>query len=136
MTHSELVERAGCWLRNTKKCKLVILEPKPWNCSEHVDAIGWTPFGDSIVVECKVSTTDFFADGRKLWRLTSMGMGTARYYLTPPDLLDRIDLCECGRLEVHGRRVKVISEATTRPLHDCIAETNLLVAHICGEKHL
>ena len=60
MTHAELVQRAGRWLRNTQKCKLVILEPKPWNCHEHVDAIGWTPFGDSIVVECKTSVADLW----------------------------------------------------------------------------
>ena len=139
MTHADLVKRAGRWLRNTRKCKLVILEPKPWNCHEHVDAIGWTPLGDSIVVECKIAVTDFGRDGRKHWRLTTIGMGAQRYYLTPPGLINppeqvhKIDLCGTGIIEAHGRVVKVISEADTRPLHDFVAETNLLVAHICGK---
>ena len=138
MTHSDLVSRAGRWLRNTMRCKLVILEPKPWNCHEHPDAIGWTPFGDSIVVECKVSGGDFAADWRKEWRLTSIGMGVTKYYLTPAGLLQDFtdrwigDLRGVGLLEVHGRRVEMIREATTRPLHDYLAETNLLVAHISG----
>ncbi len=133
MDHSDLVKRAGRWLRNTRKCKLVILEPKPRNCHEHVDAIGWTTFGDSIVVECKVSR-DFMADGRKLWRLTSVGMGVVRYYMCEPGVLAYVDLYGSGLVEVHGGVVKVAQEATTRPLHDFIAETNLLVAHICGGK--
>ena len=140
MTHAELVIRAGRWLKNRMRCKLVILEPKPWNCHEHPDAIGWTPFGESIVVECKVSRTDFTADWRKDWRLTSIGMGVVKYYMTPPDLLSsalegwRDYLHGCGLIEVHGRSVKVIKEPIPRQLHDFTAETNLLVAHICGGK--
>lgn len=140
MTHAELVERAGRWLRNTCRCKLVILEPKPWNCHEHVDAIGWTPEGESIVVECKVSLTDFKSDWNKPWRRNSIGMGFRRYYLTPPYLLTRqnqtwkTSTLGAGLLEVHGRCVKVVCEADYRQLHDFTAETNLLVAHICGGK--
>ena len=140
MTHSELVIRAGRWLKNTMKCKLVVLEPEPWNCHEHVDAIGWTPFGDSISVECKVSRADFIGDKRKDWRLTSIGMGARRYYLTPPGMINptdqayQIDMRGTGVIEVHGRQIKMITEASMRPLHDFTAETNLLVAHICGEK--
>jgi len=68
MTHNELVERAGRWLLNTMRCKLVILEPKPISCDEHPDAIGWDRHGNSIVVECKISKADFYADRRKKWR--------------------------------------------------------------------
>jgi len=140
MPHAELVERTGRWLRNTKKCKLVILEPKPWNCDEHVDAIGWTPYGNSIVVECKVSRADYKADWRKLWRKSTIGMGFEKYYLTPPHLLwpagytGTPNFCGAGLLEIRWRCVHVVCEATPRPLHDFLAETNLLVAHICGGK--
>jgi len=139
MTHADLVERAGRWLRNTRKCKLVILEPKPYNCHEHVDAIGWTPEGESIVVECKVSTADLCADSRKPWRRVSLGMGFRRYYLTPAHLLINPDepwepdFLGMGLLEIRGRCVKVITEASPRQLHDFTAETNLLVAQICGK---
>ena len=79
-------------------------------------------------------------DKRKDWRLTTLGMGARRYYLTPPGLINppdqvyEIDMSGTGVIEVHGRCIKTITEANIRPLHDFTAETNLLVAHICQGK--
>ncbi len=138
MTHAELVERAGRWLLNTRKCKLVILEPKPWSCKEHPDAIGWTVNGESIIVECKASRDDFRADSYKKWREFGNGMGFRKYYLTPAGLLTAPNGLGngCGLLEVHGRRVKVIHEAIPRQHRGWNEELCMLIAQLSGGREL
>lgn len=132
MTHDELIERACRWLANTMRCGLVLAEPRAQLCREQPDAIGWTPRGLSILVECKVSVDDFRADRHKCpRRMPEYGMGRLRFYLTPRDMLrapaalpDR-----WGLLEVRGRIVKVVRNAL--PFEDArvkSAELQLLLA--------
>lgn len=135
-THAALVERAARWLANTKGCKLVIVGAKPWSCAEHVDVIGWKANGESIVVECKVSRADYLADSRKPWRLTSVGMGMWRYYLTARKLLDAPPVMDVGWLELHGSRVHVVREAAPRQLRDWAQETVLLLAQASGGRRV
>ncbi len=127
LTHDALVERAGRWLRNRRKCICVIVEPKPWACVEHPDAIGWLSTGESILVECKVSTNDLYSDYGKNWRTHCKGMGFWRYYLTPPGLVEHPgELRGMGLLEMRGRIVKVVAEATPRQDRDWSEEVRLL----------
>jgi len=133
LTHAELVERAGRWLRNTRRCVYVLCEPRPWACAEHPDAIGWLNTGESIVVECKISIDDCYADRAKSWRTRNSGMGFYRYWLTPPGLFNWDWLAQgTGILEMHGRIVKVIREAEPRQDRDWSMELRLLLARLAG----
>lgn len=116
--HAVLVTAAIRWLRGSRKCPVVF--------SEHVtrlgitpDAIGWYREW-SILVECKASRSDFFADRQKPIHLDPDSWpGQERWYLTPPGLVKVEELPAGWRLaELHGwapdnpGRVKAIS-----PLH-------------------
>jgi hypothetical protein len=66
MSHPDLIERSVKWLRGTMRCNPVFTGLA--SCSEIPDAIGWTSsyhFRGSIVVECKTSRSDFYADRKK-----------------------------------------------------------------------
>jgi hypothetical protein len=114
MTHSELVERAARWLKNTKRCGVVLAEFHSWS-TETPDAIGWTGgCHNSFLVECKTSRSDFYADKKKPGRSglrARAGIGRERYYMAPVGVLSA-DLVTkhqpaWGLLEVTGRQVRV-----------------------------
>ena len=93
MTHNALVLRAEKWLRS-QGCGVVIRDPFRANCvnGEQPDAIGWRD-GVSILIECKVSRSDFFAEKRKPFRSDpTRGMGDWRFYLSPPNIITTDDL--------------------------------------------
>ncbi|HEX9959843.1 MAG TPA: hypothetical protein VGB00_02855, partial [Pyrinomonadaceae bacterium] len=80
-THAELVAIAREWLK-THHCSVVVSEITS-AASEQPDAIGWRG-GNSILIECKVSRSDFLADRKKSFREhLEMGMGDYRYFLAP-----------------------------------------------------
>jgi len=113
MTHDELVARAVRWLKNTKRCGVIVHE---WYsaCREFPDAIGWRLGSFSYLVECKVSVEDFHADKQKHFRRENKSAGSFRYYMTPRGLLDgkhHLILPGWGLLEVHGRIVKEVIPA-------------------------
>jgi hypothetical protein len=88
LTHAELVALAARWLHGTRKCCLVATERTAFKVFEYPDAIGWMPDGKSILVECKTSLSDFYADQRKASRRGLMdAMGRERWYLTEDGLL-------------------------------------------------
>lgn len=114
--HAELVERAARWLRSAMKCAPVLTEVNCWATSESPDAFGVNS-GGSIVVECKTSVRDFYADLQKPFRAKPEdGMGRLRYYLTPKALVspERLTLARgWGLIEVHGRIIRVIKTSET-----------------------
>lgn len=118
MKHDELVERAARWLRNHHGCRVVITEPV--GQVEEPDAIGWRSGFVSVLVECKASRSDFFADQKKSFRYCgNLGMGMYRWYLTPPGLLKASELPDgWGLAEVRGSRIKRIVEAQARYPHN------------------
>jgi hypothetical protein len=87
VTHAELVKLAERWLSGTRKCAIVATERTCWQRSESPDAIGWTPRGESVLVECKTSHADFLADLRKPHRAERVGMGLERWYLAQDGVL-------------------------------------------------
>ncbi|WP_114278887.1 hypothetical protein [Thioalbus denitrificans] len=92
-THDELVIRAERWLRR-QGCGVTIRDPfRAYTANgELPDAIGWRD-GLSILVECKVSRSDFQADKNKPFRMVPKnGMGDWRFYLSPPDVVRPDDL--------------------------------------------
>jgi len=129
VTHADLVKRAGRWLRGTRKCKVVAEELRGWSIDEFPDAIGWTPKGYSIIVECKTSRSDFHADKRKPCRVGDRQFqrsghygwgqpprfetaGHERWYLAPEGVLDAACLpFGCGLLVPRGRRMLRVVEA-------------------------
>ena len=112
MTHDELVKRAGKWLRNTRHCG-VVLEEFRSAATVVPDAIGFQS-SKTILVECKTSIDDFYADAKKC-TVNGPGPGRRRFYMTPPGLLSVQRLEDnrpgWGLLEVRGRTVKVIKES-------------------------
>ncbi|WP_244118691.1 hypothetical protein [Burkholderia gladioli] len=60
------------------------------------------------MIEAKASRADFLADARKPHRMDG-GLGTYRFYLCPPDIIDVCDLpARWGLLYAEGRRVREV----------------------------
>jgi hypothetical protein len=82
VSHERLVACAKQWLKNSKQCRVVATELRS-AVFEEPDAIGWSSYGHSVLVECKASRSDFFADAKK----SRAGLGREKWYLTPPKLV-------------------------------------------------
>lgn len=118
MTHADLVKRAASWLRRTKGCGVVLTEHTTGE--EFPDAIGYRR-GGSIMVECKVSRSDFFADQKKPSRQRGQAERPAWqcWYLTPPGLLKPDELQPWwGLLEAGDRLVRVVKAPNTEMAWD------------------
>jgi hypothetical protein len=132
MTHSQLVERAVQWLR-WYRCGVVLSE-QACVSGEMPDAIGWKQACRSVLVECKISRADFLADRAKPFRQKpEKGVGSERYYLTPPGLITADELPPgWGLLEFRRGRIEML-QASAKNL--CTAtgfryEMNLLLASL------
>jgi len=132
MTHSQLVERAVRWLR-WYRCGVVLSE-QACTSGEMPDAIGWKQACRSVLVECKVSRADFLADRAKPFRLKpEKGVGSERFYLTPPGLMKVEELpAGWGLLELRRGRVELV-QASAKDLRTATGfryEMNLLLASL------
>lgn len=132
MTHDDLVERAKRWLRNSMGCTVVVSER---GMLEMPDAIGWKTYhGDSILVECKISTADYYRDKRKKWRRMQSAMGQRRYYMAPKGLLNPTCALEgWGLLEVEGKAARIarlVKESDRFPDTHCRSEIGLLLHNL------
>jgi len=107
-THSELVKVAGRWLSKTMSCGVVFTELVT-TADETPDAFGLRS-DYTILVECKISRTDFFADQKKRFRKVSEnGIGDYRFYLCPKGLISTNELPpKWGLLYYDGKRVRKI----------------------------
>ena len=132
MTHAQLVEKAVRWLRHYR-CGVVLSE-QACVSGEMPDAIGWKRACHSVVVECKITRADFFADRAKPFRhKPEQGVGSERFYLTPAGLLRHEELpAGWGLLEVQGRGVEMIrpSAKNLRRATGFRNEMNLLLASL------
>lgn len=132
MTHEKLVRKAVWWLRSYG-CGVVLSEQ---SCAsgETPDAIGWKRACHSVVVECKASRADFFADRDKAFRRKpEKGMGCERFYLASAGMLTATDLPEgWGLLELSGREIamRVPSAKRLRSSAGFRYEMNLLLASL------
>ena len=85
MTHNELCLLATRFIKRNGY-KFAISEMRSAT-DEIPDAIGFK-CGSSMLVECKVSVSDFKADAKKPYRIKQeLGMGNYRYYLCPEGLI-------------------------------------------------
>lgn len=127
MTHQDLVARAVRWLKNTQGCSVVFSEMAP--SREVPDAIGWQG-SYSILVEVKVSRSDFLKDRDKSWRrVPSIGMGGQRYYFTTPGIASVEEIPECwGLAECRDRHVRTLAKSNGFPHRNRTAEVAFLVS--------
>jgi hypothetical protein len=89
VTHGMLVRAARIWLSTF--CRVVVAEMSVASVPEIPDAMGWKWNGESWLVECKTSRSDFFADQKKSHR-RQWGMGAHRVYLAPVGLIKEENL--------------------------------------------
>lgn len=118
MEHPELVDKARRWLKSIG-CHTVITEMVSYTpYGEEPDAIGWVQ-GFSVLVECKVSRSDFLTDHKKQFRRNpEWGMGNHRLYLCPEGLIKPDELpADWGLLYAVGGRKKV--EPVIAPRGNC-----------------
>lgn len=132
MTHAQLVERAVRWLR-WYRCGVVLSE-QACASGEMPDAIGWKQACHSVLVECKVTRADFLADRAKPFRQKpEKGVGSERFYLTPPGLVKVEELpAGWGLLELRRGRVEIVqaSAKNLRSGRGFRCEMNLLLASL------
>lgn len=89
ITHKKLVEIGKYWLKSAKGCNPVFTELGSMHLAEKPDIIGWTP-DDCIIVECKISLSDYMADLKKPHRNGDGSLGNYRYYVIPFYLREQI----------------------------------------------
>jgi len=132
MTHTQLVDKAVRWLRSYR-CGVVLSE-QACVSGEMPDAIGWKQASHSVLVECKTSRADFLADRAKPFRQKpEKGVGSERFYLTPPGLIETAELPPgWGLLELRRGRVDML-HASAKNLRTAAGfryEMNLLLASL------
>lgn len=132
--HAQLVDAAVDWLRRKYRCGIVLSE-QYCATGEVPDAIGWKNMCRSVVVECKISRTDFLADANKPFRTApDEGLGCERFYLAPPRMISPSELPRYwGLLEYAGRNVEVKVKAARKNLRTetgMMKEMNLLLASL------
>jgi hypothetical protein len=132
MTHAQLVEKAVHWLRRYR-CGVVLSE-QACISGEMPDAIGWKRACHSVLVECKVTHSDFLADRAKPFRVKpEQGVGCERFYLMPGGLI-RVEelpagwgLLELGRGKIEMTRPSAKNLRSTSGFR---CEMNLLLASL------
>jgi len=134
MTHADLVALAEDWLRTRYRCGIVLSEQTA-NGLEVPDVIGWRGQCRSVVVECKVSRADFFADQAKSVRQRpETGMGCERFYLAARGLIKPGDLPSgWGLLECYRRKIEVAARPARQSRRTSVglmAEMGLLLASL------
>lgn len=131
MTHAEMCKLAVGWLKRPQSrgghgCKVAIDECRTGFGGEIPDAIGFSYIGSTgvggtdgtVLVEVKVSRSDFLADKAKPHRVEG-GVGNWRYFMTPQGLIAPEELPpKWGLIEVTPRghiktRVGVYSDTNT-----------------------
>jgi hypothetical protein len=134
MTHQQLVRMAELWLRRNYRCGIVLSEQ---SCAsgETPDVIGWKGKCRSVLVECKISRADFFADREKPFRKSpELGMGCERFYLAPAGLIAPWEVPrKWGLLEARDRKIRLSvppSRISQRSEAGLMWEMNLLLASL------
>jgi hypothetical protein len=132
--HAQLVARAARWLRCRYGCGIVLSE-QYCATGEVPDVIGWKASCQSVLVECKVSRSDFLADAQKPFRLhPEEGLGSKRLYMAPAGMIAPEELPKhWGLLECKGREVQLVAKPARfdqRTQVGLMKEMNLLLASL------
>src|SRR5712672_1285701 len=131
--HSTIVAMGVRWL--SRQCSVVLYEFST-AADENPDVIGWAPAAGSVLIECKLSRSDFIKDAAKIVRRNPRaGMGQRRYYLCPPDLIQVKDLpAKWGLLWAIKGQVIVKREARGCPERNLAAEVQFLSSMLRREQ--
>src|SRR5258706_12280176 len=88
--HSTIVAMGVRWL--SRQCSVVLYEFST-AADENPDVIGWAPGAGSVLIECKLTRSDFLRDAAKTVRRNPRaGMGQRRYYFCPSEVIQVKDL--------------------------------------------
>jgi len=117
LTHADVVDRARRWLLGKHECRVAFAEIVTYE-RVNPDAIGFRKAGGavsswSVLVEAKVSRSDFRADREKpIHRDPDSCSGQERWYLTPPNLIRPAEVpAGWGLAEVGKRSIRVVVPA-------------------------
>lgn len=115
MTHTQAVNRMAKWLQFTKRFPIVVKELST-NAMEIPDVIAFHG-GASMLIECKVSRSDFKADKDKRWRrIAAEGMGDHRYFAAPEGILKPEEIPGgWGLLEITERCINTLKLPEKQP---------------------
>lgn len=92
-THKDLVNIAYRWLLKNCSCGIAFKELESSGSQEIPDVIGFGAWGHSVLVEVKITRSDFLCDKRKPFRINpDEGMGKQRFYLCPHGLIKKEEL--------------------------------------------
>jgi hypothetical protein len=132
--HAQLVASAVEWLRCKHGCGIVLSE-QYCASGEVPDVIAWKASCQSVLVECKVSRSDFLADANKPFRVKpEEGLGSRRFYMAPAGMIAREELPKYwGLLERKGREVMMTVKPGRQDLRTTVGlmkEMNLLLASL------
>lgn len=132
-THRELVEIAYRWVLNNTSCGVAIKEVSAYSDSNEIpDVLAFGSGGHSILIECKTSRSDFFADRKKFFRqFPEKGMGSQRFYLAPKGLIKIEELpVGWGLIEVSEKgKAKCIHKNYTGYEHENSFTKNIKAEH-------
>ena len=95
---------------------------------ENPDVIGFAPEAGSVLIECKLTRSDFLRDATKVVRKNPRaGMGQRRFYLCPPDVIQvKNHPPKWGLLWATKGQVVVQREARGHPERNLAAEVRFL----------
>ena len=91
-THKQLVRRIASWYKMLHQ-SCVVLAEFATAAQEIPDVLVFKSGAFTILLECKVSRSDFLSDKNKFFRRQGdYGMGEHRYYVTPCGLISPEEL--------------------------------------------
>lgn len=93
MNHKQLVEYSKKWVLKKTRCSFAFAEIKCIN-SEIADVIGFASADYSVLIECKLSRSDFLRDLKKSFRNQQSinGIGKFRFFACPQGLIKSTEL--------------------------------------------
>lgn len=135
ITHRELCLKGAEFLKNQKvwyfRCQYIVVEFTAL-CEERPDVYGYRGGSQTVLIEAKVSRSDFIADLKKPHRKEGCGIGSNRYYLCPEGLISADELPEkWGLLYCDSTgRVTVIKQSDTFEVRDFKDEMSVMYSII------
>jgi hypothetical protein len=134
MKHAQLVARAVQWLRYKYGC-VIVLSEQYCASGEVPDVIGWKASCQSVLVECKISRSDFLADAQKPFRLhPEDGLGSKRLYMAPAGIIAAEELPKhWGLLACQGKESQLVvkpGKSDLRTQAGFVKEMSLLLASL------
>jgi hypothetical protein len=101
--HDSLVELGAKWLKQ-QGFGVVVTELRAFGCLEEADVFGFRS-NCSALIEVKISRSDFKADAKKTHR-KGVGIGTYRFYFSPPGIIAPHDIPSgWGLLHIDGNKI-------------------------------